>query len=390
MVKDTIDPLTLQYEFARRYFQEFLSSREHLTLHLKPSRTPVLLLDLQGIKSRYLEIKYHFPQFRVYYAVKANDHVEVLKLLADLGSGFEVASSEELRRVMSLGVKPERVISSNPIKPLEFIDYAYGQGVNRFVVDSFTEVDKLSRVAPRSRVYVRLVVPNEGSDWPLSKKFGVDVDTALEVLLYAQDKGLVPYGLTFHVGSQCNNFRNWLIGIKKASELWQKAKLKGLRLQMLNIGGGLPVKYTYEALRIEDIAYYVRGLLQKFMPSLPHELQIEPGRGVVGDQGLMVCRVIGKAKRGEENWLYIDTGVFNGLAEALGGIRYPFYVEREGELREWTVGGVSCDSMDVVARKVALPEPEVGDYLYILSSGAYTTVYAAEFNGFSKPEVRAL
>ncbi|MCS6998250.1 MAG: type III PLP-dependent enzyme [Aquificaceae bacterium] len=390
MVKDTIDPLTLQYEFARRYFQEFLSSREHLTLHLKPSRTPVLLLDLQGIKSRYLEIKYHFPQFRVYYAVKANDHLEVLKLLADLGSGFEVASSEELRRVMSLGVKPERVISSNPIKPLEFIDYAYGQGVNRFVVDSFTEVDKLSRVAPRSRVYVRLVVPNEGSDWPLSKKFGVDVDTALEVLLYAQDKGLVPYGLTFHVGSQCNNFRNWLIGIKKASELWQKAKLKGLRLQMLNIGGGLPVKYTYEALRIEDIAYYVRGLLQKFMPSLPHELQIEPGRGVVGDQGLMVCRVIGKAKRGEENWLYIDTGVFNGLAEALGGIRYPFYVEREGELREWTVGGVSCDSMDVVARKVALPEPEVGDYLYILSSGAYTTVYAAEFNGFSKPEVRAL
>ncbi|MEN3028883.1 MAG: type III PLP-dependent enzyme [Aquificaceae bacterium] len=390
MVKDTIDPLTLQYEFARKYFREFLSSREHLTPHLKPSRTPILLLDLQGIKSRYLEIKYHFPQFRVYYAVKANDHMEVLKLLADLGSGFEVASSEELRKVMSLGIKPERVISSNPIKSLEFIDYAYRQGVNRFVVDSFAEVDKLSRVAPRSRVYVRLVVPNEGSDWPLSKKFGVDVDTALDILLYAQDKGLVPYGLTFHVGSQCNNFRNWLIGIKRTSELWQKAKLKGLRLQMLNLGGGLPVKYTYEALRIEDIAYYVRGLLQKFMPSLPHELQIEPGRGVVGDQGLMVCRVIGKAKRGEENWLYIDTGVFNGLAEALGGIRYPFYMEREGELKEWTVGGVSCDSMDVVARKVALPEPEVGDYLYILSTGAYTTVYAAEFNGFSKPEVLAI
>ncbi|MCS7307108.1 MAG: type III PLP-dependent enzyme [Aquificaceae bacterium] len=387
MVKETIDPLLLQYEFARKYFKEFISEREHLTPYLAPEKTPVLLMDLEGVKSRYLEIKYHFPQFKVYYAVKANDHEEVLRVLAQLGSGFEVASSEELRKVLNLGVKPERVISSNPVKPVEFIEYAYRQGVNRFAVDSFTEVDKVAKFAPRSRVYVRLVVPNEGSDWPLSKKFGVDVDTALDILLYAQDRGLIPYGLTFHAGSQCNNFRNWLIGIKRTSELWHKARLKGLRLQMLNMGGGLPVKYTYEALRIEDIAYYVRGLLQKFMPTLPHELQIEPGRGVVGDQGLMVCRVIGKAKRGEENWLYIDTGVFNGLAEAIGGIRYPFYLNREGELKEWTIGGISCDSMDVIARRVSLPEPEVGDYLYVLSAGAYTTVYAAEFNGFPKPEV---
>ncbi len=390
MLKETIDPLSLQYENARRYFTEFISQREHLLPYLKPQKTPLLLMDLQGIKSRYIEVKYHFSQFKVYYAVKANDHVDILKTLAELGSGFEVASSEELKKVLELGVKPERIISSNPVKPMDFIAYAYEKGINRFVVDSFTEVDKLTKTAPRSRVYVRLVVPNEGSDWPLSKKFGVDVDTALDILEYAQSKGLVPYGITFHVGSQCNNFRNWLIGIKKASELWQKAKLRGLRLQMLNMGGGLPVRYTYEALRIEDIAYYVKGLLQKFMPSLPHELQIEPGRGIVGDQGIMVCRVIGKAKRGEENWLYIDTGVFNGLAEALGGIRYPFYLERSGELKEWTIGGVSCDSMDVVARMVPLPEPEVGDYLYILSAGAYTTVYAADFNGFPEPEVLCL
>ncbi len=390
MLKETIDPLSLQYENTRRYFTEFISQREHLLPYLKPQKTPLLLMDLQGIKSRYIEVKYHFSQFKVYYAVKANDHVDILKTLAELGSGFEVASSEELKKVLELGVKPERIISSNPVKPMDFIAYAYEKGINRFVVDSFTEVEKLTKTAPRSRVYVRLVVPNEGSDWPLSKKFGVDVDTALDILEYAQSKGLVPYGITFHVGSQCNNFRNWLIGIKKASELWQKAKLRGLRLQMLNIGGGLPVRYTYEALRIEDIAYYVKGLLQKFMPSLPHELQIEPGRGIVGDQGIMVCRVIGKAKRGEENWLYIDTGVFNGLAEALGGIRYPFYLERGGELKEWTIGGVSCDSMDVVARMVPLPEPEVGDYLYILSAGAYTTVYAADFNGFPEPEVLCL
>ncbi len=390
MVKETIDPLALQYEFAKRSFYEFLSERDHIRPYITPPKTPVLLLDLEGIKRRYLEVKYHFSQFKVYYAVKANDHVGVLKTLSELGAGFEVASSEELSKVLSLGVKPERVISSNPVKPPDFIDYANKQGVNRFAVDSFAEVDKVSKIAPRSRVYVRLVVPNEGSDWPLSKKFGVDVDTALDILEYAQERGLIPYGITFHVGSQCNNFRNWLIGIKRASELWQKVKARGIRLQALNLGGGIPVKYTYEALRIEDIAYYVKGLLQKFMPAAPHELQIEPGRGIVGDQGIMVCRVIGKAKRGDENWLYIDTGVFNGLAEALGGIRYAFYLDGEGELKEWTIGGVSCDSMDVIARRVALPEPEVGDYLYILSAGAYTTVYAAPFNGFPVPDVVCL
>ncbi len=387
MLEQSVDYKRIQFEFAKRSFEEFISTRSHFLPYLEPQRTPVLFMDAEGIRSRFVSIKYHMPFVKVYYAVKANDHIDIIRVLAELGSGFEVASPSELSKVLSLGVKPEMIISSNPIKPLEFIDYAYRSGVDRMVVDSFTEVDKLCKVSRRFRVYVRIVVPNEGSDWPLSKKFGVDVDTALEILKYAESKGLIPYGITFHVGSQCNNYRNWFIAFRKARELWDKATNSGLRLQMLNMGGGIPVRYAYEALRIEDIGYYIRGLLQKYFPIPPHELQIEPGRGMVGDQGIMVVRVIGKAKRGDENWLYIDTGVFNGLAEALGGIRYAFYTKREGELKEWTIGGISCDSMDVVAKRVALPEPEVGDYLYILSAGAYTTVYGAHFNGFPPPDV---
>lgn len=390
MVAGSVDYLKIQFDYSRRYFNEFISDRPHLKDYLKPDETPTLLIDLKGVKSRYIEIKYHLPFVKIYYAVKANDHISIISSLAELGSGFEIASTEELKKVLSFGVSPDRIISSNPIKPMDFIEFAYRHGVDRFAVDSFVEVDKISKVAKRSRVYVRIVVPNEGSEWPLSKKFGLDIDTALEVLEYAKDKGLIPYGITFHVGSQCNNYRNWFIAIKLASELWEKARRKGINLQVLNMGGGLPVRYMYEALRVEDIAYYVKGLLQKYFPKLPHEVQMEPGRGVVGDQGIMITRVIGKAKRGEEHWLYIDTGVFNGLAEALGGIRYPFYVEREGPLKEWTIGGVSCDSMDVVAKSVALPEPEVGDYVYILSAGAYTNVYASNFNGFPAPKIVAV
>jgi len=387
MAETLLDHKRVQFEFAKKGFFSLIEGKDYLLPYLKPEKTPLLLMDLEGIKGRYIELKYHFPNFNVYYAVKANDHERIIRALAELGAGFEVASTEELNKVLSVGVSPNRIISSNPVKPPEFIEYAYKKGVDRFAVDSFTEVDKVSALASRAKVYVRIVVPNEGSDWPLSKKFGADLDTALDILEYAREKRLIPYGITFHVGSQCNNFRNWFIGIKTAAELWEKAKERGLKLKMLNIGGGIPVRYSYEALSIEDIAYYVKGLLQKFFPILPYELQMEPGRGIVGDQGIMVCRVIGKAKRGEDLWLYIDTGVFNGLAEALGGIRYAFYLDREGELKEWTIGGVSCDSMDVVARNVALPEPEVGDFLYILSAGAYTTVYAASFNGFPTPEV---
>jgi ornithine decarboxylase len=380
----------LQYSYTKRYFEELVSTRPKVAKVLGEVDTPTLVMDLEGIKARYIQIRYHLPEVNVYYAVKANDHPEVLRTLADLGSGFEVASVGELEKVLSLGVPPERIISSNPVKPEEFIDFAFRSGVNRFAVDSFAEVEKIARVAPRSRVYVRITVPNEGSDWPLSRKFGTDPDTALEILELAKDKGLVPVGITFHVGSQCNNLRNWFIAIRDASYLWERAREKGIRLMVLNMGGGIPVRYMYEALRIEDIAYYVRGLIRKYFPSQPYELQIEPGRGIVGDQGVLVCRVIGKARRGEENWMYLDTGVFNGLAEALGGIRYPIYLEREGELKEWVVGGVSCDSMDVIARRVYLPEPEVGDRVYILSAGAYTTVYASQFNGFPGPKVVCL
>ncbi len=380
----------IQFSYARRYYEEFLSSRPHLKKALREAKTPALVVDLDGVKKRIEELRREFEGIEIYYAVKANDHVDILRVIAREGLGFEVASSQELEKVISLGVSPDRVISSNPVKPPDFIVRARELGVNIFAVDSFEEVNKISALAPRSRVYVRIVVPNEGSEWPLSRKFGVDTDTALQVLLYAREKGLVPAGITFHVGSQCNNLRNWFIAIKNSYRLWDMAGYHGLRLKVLNIGGGLPVRYIREALRPEDIAYYVRGLLKKYFPAEPSEVQMEPGRGVVGDQGVLIAEVIGKARRGKENWLYVNTGVFNGLAEALGGIRYPLFVESEGELKEWVIGGVSCDSMDVIARGIYLPEPEVGDRIYFLSAGAYTTVYSAEFNGFPKPEVICL
>lgn len=352
---------------------------------LSDEMPPYLLMDKEVVAEKISIIGKGIRNSKVFYAVKANPDIEVLKLLNSLGTGFEIASEGELQMLASLGVEPERIITSNPVKTFKFLEQAVDYGVNYFAFDSTVEVDKLARYAPGCNVYVRLTVPNEGSEWPLSKKFGVEPDEAAELLLYAKQKGLNPVGITFHVGSQCNNVYNWHAAVDKARDVWETAEQNGIKLRLLDIGGGYPVSYTKNVVDIQTIDRKVdKAIFQKFPADV--EIFIEPGRAVVGDAGVFVSTVIGKARRGDENWLYIDVGVFNGLMESVGGIKYTYVVGSRSEPKKWTVAGPSCDSFDVIDRDVELPEPEIGNRVLILSSGAYTISYASEFNGFSIPK----
>ncbi|MEW6586748.1 MAG: type III PLP-dependent enzyme [Nitrospirota bacterium] len=350
--------------------------------------TPFLLMDAEKIKEKVLMIGRDIRNSRVFYAVKANPDIEIVRLLNSLGAGFEIASEGELEILAGLGVKPERIISSNPVKSLKFLKMSADYGVRLLAFDSVGEVEKIAHYIPGCRVYVRLSVPNEGSEWPLSRKFGVELDEALSLLSLARDRGLKPVGVTFHVGSQCTNIYNWNIALDKAKSLWLKAGRKGIKLGVLNVGGGYPIKYTKNVVSIEAIERNVDALIREKFP-MDTSVYIEPGRAVVGDAGIMVSSVIGKAKRGDEDWLYIDVGVFNGLMESVGGIRYSYVVEDKGQVRhkrQWTVAGPSCDSFDVIDKNVVLPDADVGNLVLILSGGAYTVSYASEFNGFSIPK----
>lgn len=347
--------------------------------------SPYLLIDKDVVKEKVESIGNNIKNSKVFYAVKANPDREVLAYLNSLGIGFEIASEGELRILADLGVEPERIITSNPVKTFIFLEQAVSYGIGYYAFDSIAEVDKLSRYAPDRNVYVRLTVPNEGSEWPLSKKFGVELDEALNLLIYARERGLNPVGITFHVGSQCNNAYNWNTAIEKARDLWEMAAEKGISLSMINIGGGYPIRYTKDVITIESIGKRISRLIsEKFPPDI--DVFIEPGRAVIGDAGVFVTSVIGKARRADEDWIYIDVGVFNGLMESIGGIKYSYVVGSRNEPKRWTVAGPSCDSFDVIDREVLLPEPEVGNRLLILSAGAYTISYASEFNGFSIPK----
>jgi len=350
--------------------------------------TPFLLIDSSKVKEKTSLIGHYIDNARVFYAVKANPDVAIVRFLNKLKMGFEISSEGELDILSTLRVKPERIISSNPVKSLKFLNMAASYGISYFSFDSAYEIEKIAKIVPNSNVYVRLSVPNEGSEWPLSKKFGVELDESLDLLCYAQKKRLNPVGITFHVGSQCTNIYNWNIALDKAKTLWDMAEKKKIKLNLLNIGGGYPITYTKHVISIEAIEKNVKDLIYKRFPK-ETEIHIEPGRAVIGDAGILVTSVIGKAKRGDDEWLYLDVGVFNGLMESVGGIKYSYIIESDKHVRykkQWMIAGPSCDSFDIIDSNVTLPEPNVGNLVLILSSGAYTVSYASEFNGFSIPK----
>ncbi len=347
---------------------------------------PALLMDSERLRKKANVIGKNIRNSKVFYAVKANAASGVIELLDGMGLNFEIASEGELEPLAKAGVAADRIITSNPVKTFKFMKRAAEYGIKYYAYDSKDEVDKIASIVPGAKVYIRLSVPNEGSEWPLSKKFGVEIDDGISLITYAASKGLDPVGITFHVGSQCTNLYNWDNALYKAKVLWDMAAQKGIDMRVLNIGGGYPVKYTKNVVDIEEIEKNIDGLIgELFPPGI--DVFIEPGRGVVGDAGVYACQVIGKSKRGDENWLHIDVGVFNGLMESIGGIKYCYITEDTGGgKKNWTIAGPSCDGFDVIDKNVMLQDPEIGSTVLILSCGAYTISYASEFNGFAIPK----
>ena len=346
--------------------------------------TPFFLVDRRIVRANLRALR-AATGADVHYAVKANAHPEILAALAEEGSGFEVASTAELRAVLDVGVGAERIVSSNPVKVPAFIRQASAVGVRRFAVDSAEELRKLERDAPGAGVYVRVAVDNSGSDWPLSRKHGAQPGEVVPLLVEAAERGLDPIGLTFHVGSQCRDPRSWRAAMLTMAELWQEASRRGIALRTLNLGGGFPVQHLKAIPELGEIGELVRALFAEHFPS-GTELVVEPGRALVGNAALLVTSVIGKARREDGDWLYLDAGVFNGLMESIGGFEYEYRADRPGPTRPWTVAGPSCDSVDTMQAGVELPELAVGDRVYVMNAGAYTASYASDFNGFGKPE----
>src|ERR1700756_5538406 len=165
--------------------------------HHQPA-TPCLVLDVDRVEDNFRALQETLPLARIYYAVKANPAPQLLERLVGLSSFFDAASAEEIGFCLDAGARPEAISFGNTIKKVSAIRDAYRRGVRMFAFDTREELEKLAEHAPGARVYCRILVENEGADWPLSRKFGTTIEMARELMLRAGDMGLDPYGLAFH------------------------------------------------------------------------------------------------------------------------------------------------------------------------------------------------
>nr|WP_244903567.1 type III PLP-dependent enzyme [Petrotoga sibirica] len=357
----------------------------------KNLETPFLVLDTNYVKENYYKLKNSINDVEIFYAVKANSHTSILETLRDLGASFDVASKGEIEKLMNLGISTDKMSFGNTIKKEKDIKFAWDNGVEYFAVDSEMEVEKIARNAPGAKVYGRLSMSSNDSDWPLSGKFGTDVDHLIEILKYAKRKGLIPYGVSFHVGSQSYNKYKWKEAILNASEVFEKLHKQKIDLKMLNLGGGIPVKHTKPVPDVEEIGEIINESIKEYLGWVKGlRVLSEPGRSMVGNAGIIASRVLLRSRKGTQNWVFLDTGVFHGLMETVENFRYEVLVEGKeySETTTMTLAGPTCDSVDTIYDEIELPiNIDYNDIVYFINTGAYTNEYATSFNGIGPIKV---
>ncbi len=356
---------------------------------------PTLVVDINRVEMQYNALKAGLGRADIHYAVKANPAIDVIHRLVQLGSHFDAASRAEIEICLGQGARPDTISFGNTIKRPSDIAWAYEAGITLFAADAEEELEKIAENAPGADVYIRLIVEVSQADWPLTRKFGCDADTALRLLDYAKALGLNPVGFSFHVGSQTREASMWTPSLDALAEIWHAAKAAGHELTLLNIGGGFPAFYDEPIQAPTDYAAAVMAMVtEKFGPVA--RIMAEPGRGMVAEAGVIVAEVMlvsRKSDRDMHRWVYLSIGRFSGLAETEGeAIRYRFETARDNDpMGPCIMAGPSCDSADVLYEKRPMAMPltlKAGDRVLIRNTGAYTSTYSSVcFNGFPPLDV---
>jgi Diaminopimelate decarboxylase len=353
--------------------------------------SPCLVVDLEVITDNYRAFEAALPDSAIYYAVKANPAPEILALLTRLGSSFDCASVQEIGMALSAGADPSHISYGNTIKKERDIARAFELGVRLYAVDCHEEAEKVARSAPGSRIFCRILTDGEGAEWPLSRKFGCVPQMAVDVLVYAHQLGLVAHGVSFHVGSQQTDLSAWSKALGDAKRVFDKLQQQGIRLELVNMGGGFPTRYLRDVPTAQAYGSAIsEALRDHFGNDIPKTI-IEPGRGMVGNAGILKTEVILVSKKADDDdkrWVFLDVGKFGGLAETMDeAIRYQLSTRRDSDEKSpCIVAGPTCDSADVLYERTPYDLPvslNVGDEILIEGTGAYTTTYSAvAFNGF--------
>ena len=362
----------------------------------KQHGTPVVVIDHEVIRRNYLSFRRHLPKVQAYYAVKANPAPEIVETLYKAGASFDVASFPEFMLVYAnikhLPAKErqdwiwDKIIYANPIKPRETLE-ALDRYKPLITYDNSEELKKIKKYAPNAGLVLRLRVPNTGSMVELSSKFGCDAGESVDLILEAFGMGLVVEGVSFHVGSQCVNFDNFVQALNIAAAVMEEARSRGHEIKILDIGGGFPVPYDLHVKPLSVLAKKVNAEIDRLFAK---DIQIlaEPGRFLVATAATVVARIIGKAFRDGKRCYYIDDSVYHTFSGIVfDHCQYRIKSFKKGAAGIATVFGQTCDGMDTITQSEELPELDIDDLVYSEDIGAYSNASSTWFNGFAPAKV---
>ncbi len=357
---------------------------------LRRHKTPFMIIRKGVLERQFQRFRKCLPEVTPYYAIKANSNPKIIKTFVKLGACFDVASAWEMREVLRCGASPSKIIFANTIKSQEDLAFARLRRVKHMTFDNEPELYKIAEHYPKAHVLLRIKVENQGSIVELSLKFGADPENAFPLLRKAKTLGLVPVGISFHVGSQCRNVENYLQALEISARIFDECEENGLPLKMLDIGGGFPIQHFDSEIGVnfERMAAQIR---KQFKTLFDRKVKIiaEPGRFLVGPSGILVTQVIGRTFRNNKNYYYLNDGIyadFSGMV--FDHCKYEFKTLRRGHKFLSCLAGPTCDSFDTLSTNVEIPELYVNDVVYVKNIGAYSSASAAaNFNGFPPAKV---
>lgn len=359
--------------------------------------SPTLVIDLKTVEENFKIFKNSLEEYKIHYAVKANPDVDVLKTLVSLGSYFDVASSNEIKRCLKAGADPKKISFGSTIKSIKDIKYSYRKGVKLFAADSIEELKKIEKYAPGSDVFIRVLLGDTEALRPLNKKFGCSPNMAKELFKEGQALNINLLGLSFHVGSQTLHPHMWFNSLDIVSSLWNDLKLLGFNLTLLNIGGGFPSTYDQEITDIPTYCSVIKNTITQKFGNIK-DIFAEPGRALVANAGIIIAESILVSKKDindKDSWLYLNIGRFGGLYSTDGEVfKYKITApDSDGESVPYIVAGPTLHSADILYEKFKPMLPKnikSGDKILIHNTGAYTSVYSTRFNGFDPIKTKVL
>lgn len=358
--------------------------------------TPVFIVDHNRIRQNYTEFKKSLPRVQAYYAVKANSLPEIVKTLYKMGASFDVASFPEFMivydNIKNMSAKRrqdfiwDKIIYANTIKQIETL-HKLDQFKPLVTYDNIDELHKIKVHCPHAGLCLRIRVPNTGSMVELSSKFGAHPGEAVDLILEAFNVGLVVEGISFHVGSQCNNFENYMQALQLSASIFKESESRGHKIKILDIGGGFPVRYNNKAKSFKVLAKKLNTEIERLFPK-DVEILAEPGRFMVANAATLVAKVIGRALRDGKRCYYIDDGIYHTFSGVIfDHCTYPIKSFKEGEKKVSAVFGPTCDALDTISVAEELPDLEIGDLVYAENIGAYSHASSTYFNGFPPAKV---